>query len=279
MKKHAQAVREVKMARKKLTEAPNTKNTAKNSGKSNKPIKDSAELAVERARAGHLDGELRAFNPNYLHSGMPDFNPFEENESTEESARSSVPIGHLKEETKGRQPRSRMASTRDAGARDKQDIINHYIREVERTNEGPLDIAPELVPEGYTTLWARATVRDHPDPTNLRNLERKGWRYATADEMPQLAFFDHKHGIRDDAEHIYNGGLVLMLRYEEITKHELQYFKKLEKERTSQMANKMRTVDGDLHPFAVNSRNQFADPFLNHSPVGQDFRTQFVDRY
>lgn len=211
--------------------------------------RNAAQLAVEHAMRERVDGE----------------------------SRSSLPIGELKELTKGRQPRSRMAFSREAGMRDKEDFIEHYKTKLTNTTKDRLSVPEEMEPYGYEGIWARASVRGHPDPTNLRAMEGKGWVYLTADQAPGLAYFDHLHGISDDDDHIYNGGLVRMIRYKELNDLERKEYKRMSDSNTQMLTSQMRSTNNTYPTFAINSRNQFADEYLNTNPVGQDFRNQLQD--
>lgn len=183
---------------------------------------------------------------------------------------SSIPIGHLKELTKGRQPRTRMANSREALMRDKEEFIAHHMENITRQTQGRLDFPQEMIPHGFTHLWARASCRDQPDATNLRNLESKGHMYTSADEMPGLAFYDPLHGIRDDEEHIYNGGLVSMIRYAELTDAETRFYLDKSRNQTRALTDGFRSADGDPM-FMINQRNQFADPYLENDNIGRQF--------
>ena len=213
-------------------------------------ITDSAQLAVECARRSIADGEMR----------------------------SSVPIGSAAYDSEGLSPRSRLATSREAELRSKEEFIEHYKSAIGSASKDPLAIPDGMISKEYGTLWAMATCKEKPNPSNLRRLESKGWRYILADEAPGLAYYDHLHGLRDDAEHCYNGGLVAMKRYHELNDMEIKHYKKISDNQSQALNSQMRTKNGDLHPFSINSRNQFADDFLNHNPVGHDFRMALQDQ-
>lgn len=202
---------------------------------------DPAELAVSCARRGHSDGESR-----------------------------------LREEEEFA-PQSRLADSREAQLREKEAFINRYRDSIVTSAKDPLAIPDGMISKDYGTLWAAATIKGTPNPSNLRNLESKGWRYILADEAPALAYYDHLHGLRDDEEHCYNGGLVAMKRYHELNQMEIKYYKEESDNQTNALNSQMRSKSGDLHPFSINSRTQFSDEFLNHNPVGQDFRMALQD--
>lgn len=202
--------------------------------------------------------------------------PFGE-EIPQVAKRSSIPLGAFAEATEGLQPRSRMADTREAYTREKIDFIERAFKNVAGRNKGLLDVDTDMIPDGFTFLWARASVRDHPDASNLRSLQKKGWIFASADQMPGLAFYDNMHGIKDDAEHIYNDGLVAMLRYKEITEYEDKHHLKASREQTNSLAAHMRRKDNiDINPFISMHRNtpfqnDLGNPFGDSATIGQDF--------
>lgn len=126
---------------------------------------------------------------------------------------SSLPIGgEFEDRTEGFQPRSRYASTRDAGLRESQEGLDYFRRLFQRESIAKTYISPEDVPEGFATLWARQFFKGMPDSTNLRELERKGWAYATPDLCPNLSYADDAGGIRDDAGVVMNNEYYLMVR-------------------------------------------------------------------
>ena len=229
---------------------------------------DSAEFAVKEAMRM---SQQNVFKPESVESEYKSYDP------KPDQVVSSIPIDGFKTQTEGLQPRSRVAATRDAATRTKEEEIRYYSQNLGRTAGDRLAIPKEMIPVGYSFLWARASVRDRPDVANLSNLHKKGWRYATADELPGQAFQDHFHGIRDDAEHVYNAGLVAMLRYEELTQRELSIFKQNSDNQTKALTAKYRSESKDLHPFAINERENYQDPFLVHHPVGADFRSSLAD--
>jgi len=143
------------------------------------------------------------------------------------SAESSLPLGgELEKRTQGFQPRSRYAATRDAHLRESQESVDYFKRLFQRESIAKTYIDPCDIPEGYATLWARQFFKGMPDSTNLRELERKGWVYATPDLCPGLSYTDDTGEIRDDAGVVMNNEYYLMLRPLWIHQLELEKNKK-----------------------------------------------------
>ena len=252
---------------------------------------DSAELAVLSAFTAAKEpiapslpnytaptsGQPTHLSTNFTYQGDSPFANSEHTSTPSEPQRSSIPLGAFADATEGLQPRSRMADTREAYTREKIDFIERAFKNVAGRNKGLLDVDEDMIPDGFTFLWARASVRDHPDASNLRSLQKKGWLFASADQMPGLAFYDAMHGIRDDAEHIYNDGLVAMLRYKEITEYEDKHHLKASREQTNSLASYMRRKDNvDINPFISMHRNtpfqnDLGNPFGDSATIGQDF--------
>ncbi len=266
---------------------PKTQSTVKQSAAAN--FSDSAELAVLSAFTAVKEPVAPTIpvSANYAHTVSPPApshlstsfsyqgnDPFDPSVPQQES---SIPLGAFADATEGLQPRSRMADTREAYSREKIDFIERAFKNVAGRNKGLLDVDEDMIPEGFTFLWARASVRDHPDASNLRSLQKKGWLFAGADQMPGLAFYDSMHGIRDDAEHIYNDGLVAMLRYKEITEYEDKHHLKASREQTNSLASYMRRKDNnEINPFISMHRNtpfqnDLGNPFGDSAAIGQDF--------
>lgn len=194
---------------------------------------------------------------------------------------SSLPFGEFAEMTKGFEPRSRMADTREANTREKEEFIQYYSQRLARQSTDRLSVAPEHIPAGMSFMWARKYCRGQYDGPNMRRIQDSGWRLATPDQMPAYAYHDDLGGLKDDAGDIENGGLVAVLRYEELTKRELEIKSKESKAQNNAINHNMKTVAGDLHPFSQNSRInpndpfQFAEQSLINTPTGQDFRRSF----
>ena len=162
----------------------------------------------------------------------------------------SIPSGDLKKATKGRQPRSREASTRYMLLRATDENVKFYRRRFERnTSKAKTYIDPDIIPEGVVTLWARQYFKGMPDSSNLRNLEYKAWKYATPDMFPSLAFMDDTGHIDDSSGRISNNEYYLMYRERFIHDLEQEQFHK----QTVKKNNSNNIVAGgfskDAHPY------------------------------
>ncbi len=131
----------------------------------------------------------------------------------QETVSSSLPIGdEFAKRTKGLQPRSRYATTREAYLRPTAEGVDYFSRLFQRESIAKTHISEDDIPEGVTTLWARQYFKGMPDSTNLRELERKGWQFGTPDMFPTLSFTDDTGDIRDDAGRVINNEFYLMYR-------------------------------------------------------------------
>lgn len=173
---------------------------------------------------------------------------------------SSVPIGNLSKKTKGRSPRSRMANTREAKSRENFKRMDEIINSFTRNTKGKTYIPKSMMPKDHSIMWAREKIRQMDDPNNLYNLQQKGWEFCTADEMPQYAFYTNAEGVKDDAHHIKNGGLVLMKRHNYIHQKEIKYLEKISS-RNNSLAKQYRDKSGEI------------DTFMEAGPPSSAFRT------
>ncbi len=172
------------------------------------------------------------------------------------SEASSLPLGgELEVRTQGFQPRSRYASTRDSSLRETQEGLDYFKRLFQRESIAKTYISPDDVPEGFATLWARQFFKGMPDSTNLRELERKGWQYATPDVCPNVSYSDDTGDVRDDAGVVMNNEYYLMLRPLWIHNLELEKNK-----RDFDRKNPMEAVSRD-------SRFDQSQPFVRYEGI------------
>ena len=170
-------------------------------------------------------------------------------------------------------PRSRLADSREASFRNKQEKIDFYTQSFNRVNKGTLHIPKEWWPEGYSIMWVRESVKGVQDARNLAHMESNGWEPIYADEMPQLAFFSPEGLAQDDAQLVRVNGMRLMKRLEEIhVAHDRALAK--DREHQAKIKNNIRSIDKDLHPFAVNTGSSNAQ-FFPSDPMASSFASSF----
>lgn len=160
---------------------------------------------------------------------------------------SSLPIEGLQKQTKGLQPRSREASSRESMKRTTSYDIEHFKRRFMRNNIAKTYIDPEIIPEGLATLWARKFVTGMPDSTNIRELEANGWRFAEPSEFPSLSYLDDTKALTDDSGRVSNNEFYLMVRPKEI--HDLQISIGQQKANKKMNFSKgVQSMGSDIHP-------------------------------
>lgn len=183
----------------------------------------------------------------------------------EKEVSSSLPLGgEFEKKTKGLQPRSRYATTREAFMRQTSDGVDYFRRLFQRESIAKTHISPDDIPEGVTTLWARQYFKGMPDSTNLRELERKGWQFATPDLFPTLSFTDDTGDIRDDAGRVINNEFYLM--YRPLWIHELEL------QKNQRDLEKKNIVDA----VARDSRFDKAQPFVRHEGVETNYSHNYA---
>jgi hypothetical protein len=201
-----------------------------------------------------------------------------------ESQTSSLPFADLKAKTKGLQPRSREANDRTLFLKPTQDNIDYYRGIFSQSSVTKTYIDPKLIPDEVVTLWARREFKGVPDSTNLLELERQGWKFATPALFPSLAFMDKTGHIDDSAGRIRNSEFDLMYREKFI--HELQLDKY---RRATENKNNVKNHIGsdsnfgkDSHPFGGISHsgdrlssgynNLYADTSLSREVIQDHLR-------
>lgn len=164
---------------------------------------------------------------------------------------SSIPVGDLKAKTRGRQPRSREASTRDMFLRATSESVDYYKKLFQRDSIAKTYIDPDIIPPEIETLWARQYFKGMPDSSNLLELSRKGWKYATPEMFPSLAFMDDTGAIDDSAGRVINNEYYLMYREQFIHQLELDKFKEMTaiKNNVGQNIASDSNFGRDAHPF------------------------------
>lgn len=186
---------------------------------------------------------------------------------------SSLPYEGLKENTKGFTPRSRTPFTRESSLRN-QKFIDYYDNSAITTHKGKTYFDPEKVPEGYVGRYVRASVKGRDDQHRLNQMENiGGWEYAASDQIPHMAYQDEFGNVKDSASSHEMGGLVFMIRAKEIHQAHLNHLEKLRNVSTN-MQTQMRSVNGDLHPFATN-QNDSGQMFFPSNETSRSFQGSF----
>lgn len=164
---------------------------------------------------------------------------------------SSIPFADLKKETKGKQPRSREACDRDMFLKPTQDNIDYYRGIFQQASVTKTYIDPNLIPKEVVTLWARREFKGVPDSTNLLELERLGWKFATPALFPSLAFMDKTGHIDDSAGRIQNSEYDLMYREKFIHELQLEKYRKMTEIKNDAKRNigSDSNFEKDSHPF------------------------------
>lgn len=170
--------------------------------------------------------------------------------------------------------RSRLASSREASFRSKQEKIDFYTNNFTIQHKGALHIPQEWYPEGYTIMWIRESIKGYPDAANLARMEGNGWEPVYADEMPQRAFFSPDGQAQDDAQLVRANGMRLMKRLIEIHDAHDKILAR-DRHRQAQMKHNMRSIDKDLHPFAVHGSLGSNESFFPSDPVANSFAGSF----
>lgn len=130
----------------------------------------------------------------------------------EEVEESSMPYGseELREKTRGYAPRTRLNNSRESQFRSREERIEFYSKQTDTETLGKTFLADELINDHENFyMWIRKSIRDRPDGNNLRNLERLGWLYTSADKAPNMAYFDYDGDLNDSANTIEGGGLIV----------------------------------------------------------------------
>lgn len=186
---------------------------------------------------------------------------------------SSVPIRGLEKETKGFLPRTRTLVTREAQLR-AQRFIDYYDNTSIKTYKGKTFFDEDRLPEGYVGRYVRASIRGRDDHHRLMQMENiGGWEYASADQVPHMAYQDENGNVKDSVSSHEMGGLVFMIRMKEI--HEA-HLRQLEKDRnvSTNMQTQMRSVNGDLHPFSKH-QNDSGEMFFPSTETSRAFQGAF----
>ena len=124
-------------------------------------------------------------------------------------------------------------------------------------------------------MCARESIRGRPDHANLRDLEFvHGWKFAKPEQMPSRAYYTDKGEIDDTSGRVRIGsGLVVMIREKEIHEAHLKYLQR-QRNINNTMKNQMRSIDGELHPFA-SKRSEHNDTFFPSNEMARSFSTAF----
>ena len=184
--------------------------------------------------------------------------------------------------TKGLQPRSRAAWSREAMLRPTHENINKVSLMIRRQTFTKTHIPDYLIPEGIVVFWARnyvveaGRVAGMKDSNNLRDLEMNFWKDATPDMFPDLSFIDGHGNLSDSDGRITNKEYVLMWREKWI--HDMEhedYSKKNAKKHqslTHGVANN-KYFAPNTQPFAADQSVNTAEGHKNFSssPISRDF--------
>lgn len=153
-------------------------------------------------------------------------------QETDISLGSSLPYGpeEFVQKTKGFQPRSRSAVSREMQFRSREERVAFFKKGMDAMSMGkthiPEDLKERLAADGYYCKWLRKSIKEKYDGPNLRNCESQGWEYARAEVAPELAYVDWDGEIQDSVMYVEGGGLILGILDMKLREYELEKQKK-----------------------------------------------------
>lgn len=190
--------------------------------------------------------------------------------SVKASETASLPIGELKDKTKGKMPRSRVAFSREMSMRSKESLIDMYRNQSQRAFHGNTFVSKDVIPDNMAIMWARTACRGRDYNRELTHLMvNHGWEPVPADMLPQYAFLGSHGDINDSTDTVTLPDMVLLWRDKEINDAQLESHQR-NTNRNRQLGDKLKREDG-LNPFAIANSE-----FFPTDPVSGAFSNSFM---